>query len=192
MSVYYSYYIGYLYDGKVYPWGPYIRIGKLRPVFERSKSSLGKSLNLLQAEEISLALLDDFPNVPLDNIRWATFNSLDYVDDNFIKSGYFPIRDVQRYLTELNDYESDFFDAREIFDQPMSSVEFSARMLNQSRFSARDEDIDVRDYMYFAYPDYFSKQWEMNILRRCESTLFSFAQDGIPAKAEPCIILVIS
>lgn len=198
MSVYYSYYIGYYYNGKIYPYGPYNKAGKFLPIIDRSQSfasDLHERFRYTLPGEMSDELLKEFPES--DRCLWQTFNNLDFVSDDFIKRGYFRISEIQQYEREVADVEDSMIETDYIFSTAMTPFEYGVRLMNQARLGVKHEEdeygndisVDVRDYAYYAYPDYFSEQWEMNTLRQYRSVLFNDAQDELPSKAEPCVIL---
>lgn len=174
MSYYYNYTIGYEHDGKVYPLGPYDCFGRLRDVVCRSSnyaSDLHEWLHRLPDEKVSDELRKQFTykdwdeNERLQDLSYIEVDALP--SGTYIKSGYYLIEDVEKYEEE--------HDAYDLFYDRLSPVAYAARAHNEQVFG-RPEPIEdeegekyyphpVSDYMFYAYPDYSSKEYEADVLR---------------------------
>ena len=106
MSYYYNYYIGYKKDNKIYPLGPYSCDGKINEVLSRSRSfasDLHDDFHKMPNEMITSELRRDFEYENFNGEKTVDVKYLELdkmPDDNFIKSGYFLIEDVQSYLKD--------------------------------------------------------------------------------------------
>jgi hypothetical protein len=88
--------------------------------------------------------------------------------ESYIKKGYFLIRDVVLY--EEGDGDSD-----ELFYDRISPSVYAGMMKNEITFGKPADEYDAEgekierhsagDYMYYAYPNYFSKEYEAEMLR---------------------------
>lgn len=168
MSYYYDYYIGYEKDGKIYPLGPYDSFGTLKPALSRSRSfasDLHKMFYRVRPEKKSKQLQEALGYLSSDEemeIKYLPISELP--SESYIKSGYFLIKEVEDYL-RTEDSTS--------FSQSMDSCIYAARQQNELLFSGRNDKIEnedgdtyrCSDFMYFAFPDYFSKEYESFVLR---------------------------
>ena len=185
MSYCYNYYIGYELDGKIYPWGPFDASGQIVPVISRSRSFASN-------------LHDSFYNVPEEKVSEDLRNKFEYknwnddkvldvkyllVDDlpkeNYIKRGYFLISDVKAYEDEQ---EPAFFDGfYDTIAPEMYAIKLQHELLfGKEAVEKRDEEYNeiidhaASDYMYYAYPDYSSKEYEAFILREAVTMLENY------------------
>ena len=174
MSYYYNYYIGYKKDNKIYPLGPYSCDGKINEVLSRSRSfasDLHDDFHKIPDEMISSELRRDFEyeNFNGEKIVDVKYLELDKMsDDNFIKSGYFLIEDVQSYLKDK--------DTEDIFYEYLEPAVYTMKMENELKFGKPETKYDVEgnpfsnyscgDYTYFAYPDYHCKEYESFIIKQ--------------------------
>ena len=170
MSYYYNYYIGYKKDGKIYPLGPYDCFGHLHSVLSRSSSfssNLHYEFSPVQENEVSEELRKEFEETRLNgdkivNVKWCPLDDLP--SDSYIKKGYFLIKDVQEY-ERTNNSEDLFYDY-------LSPTVYAAMSTNERIYGKptpqEDEECthnSAADYMYYAYPDYRSKEYEAFVLR---------------------------
>lgn len=180
MSWYYTYYIGKKTpEGKLIPVGPYNEKGKLRPVIERSSSfasDLHEDFSRVPDEMATDALnrefrLEDWQGNPSLDVWWLPVSELG--SDNFIKTGYFLQEDVQRYQEDQWD--------RDLFYDRMTPEVYAARLATELKFGPPKEQEDeegykftphpVSDYMFFAYPDWMSKEYETHLLKQAVDAL---------------------
>lgn len=96
--------------------------------------------------------------------------------ESYIRKGYFLIRDVVLY--EEGGVETD-----ELFYDRISPSVYAAMMKNEITFGKPEDEYDAegekiehhsaRDYMYYACPDYFSMEYEAEMLRVTAGMLHS-------------------
>lgn len=173
MSYYYSYYVGYKKDGKIYPLGPYNCRGQLWNLFSRSRSFASK-------------LYEEFHEVTEDMISDELRKAFEYTDWNgnkvcrvkflpkddlpkgsYIKSGYFLIKDVQEY-EETNDSEGLFFDhiSPEIYAAKLDhEMKFGKNPPQKDAEGFEHQEPSASDYMFYAYPDWDSAEYEADFIR---------------------------
>lgn len=182
ISYYYNYYIGYEKDGVIYPLGPYDCFGQLCEALSKSRSFASNLYNLfspINNEKISDELRKRFghKNYSGEDVfdaKYAYLNELPSGD--FIKRGYFLIRDVQRY-------EEDSYDFDGFYDYVGPTV-YAAMLQHEMQFGHPEPKIDCEgeeyevhgasDYMFYAYPDYNSKEYEMSLIRNVANMLGEF------------------
>lgn len=194
MSYYYSYYLGYKLDGKIYPWGLYDANGKLKPVICRSRS-FASDLHYIfidvDKDSISDELTNEFKyNDCLGESRILNVKYLpesDLPSGSYIKDGYFLIDEVKQY----NDGE----DPLDCFSEIITPEVYAAKLHNEITFGKnkpkKDEfgyeytEPNASDYMYFAYPDYQTEEYESFLLRQM---IDSMADSELSKKAEYVIL----
>lgn len=88
------------------------------------------------------------------------------LNDNFVKSGYFLIEDVNLYQNAEDKYDLD------IFYDKLSSEAYSGLVANDVQTHFEDDGYGEhllvhgwKDYMYFAYPDYNCKEYLIHELK---------------------------
>lgn len=182
MSYYYNYYIGYESDGKLYPLGPYNSFGQLCDVISKSRSfasDLHEDFYNIESEQISDELRKNFEYKDYngDNVIDVKYLPLDELTKgSFIKKGYFLIDDVKHYEKTGDSWD--------IFYDNLSPEMYTAMLQNELTFGKPqpkkdefDDEIIVHsasDYMFYAYPDYNSKEYEAEILRCAIESLYSY------------------
>ena len=187
MSYYYNYYIGYKKDGKIYPWGPYNANGKLEPMVSRSRSfasDLHKEFYPVSDEEVSEELRKEF-----EYEDWNEAKRLDvkYLSENdlptgsYIRTGYFLIKDVEAYANDEHGNFEGFYDV-------ISPEVYAAKLQHEMMFGKNqpkkyDEGYEytepnASDYMYYAYPNYETKEYESFILRQLIEALCEYHAEG--------------
>ena len=194
MSYYYSYYIGYKLDGKIYPWGPYDANGKLKPVICRSRSfasELHYDFLNIDKNSISDELIKEFEyndclgEARILNVKYLPENDLPI--GSYIKHGYFLIDEVKQY----NNGE----DPLDCFSEIITPEVYAAKLHNEITFGKnkpkKDEfgyeytEPNASDYMYFAYPDYQTEEYESFLLRQM---IDSMADNELSKKAEYVVL----
>ena len=176
MSYYYNYYLGYKdASGKIYPLGPYNKDGKLITVLSRSSSfasHLHHSFWIVNDDKMSDELKKEFTYTEWDGkencetIRFLPYEQLP--KDHYIKRGYFLIDDVKQYEENGNN-------AEDLFYETVTPTVYAAMAANEAQFGkpADREDDDgnkftpytASDYMFYAYPNYFSEEYEAAVIR---------------------------
>ena len=189
MSTCYNYFLGYMKDDMIFPLGPYDSKGKLRSI---NSSVFGKIQDKciftdVKDSEASEELHKEFDyesnvnrnktKMVLTSLKKAKLNDLPSGD--FIKRGYF-------LMSGVTNYESS--DGRDFFfhDYKSPSV-FSEMIKNENQNKTKSYDYDgepvyrniTSDYMYFAYPDYSSEQYESFVIKTFAESLRK--NEGIPA-----------
>lgn len=183
MSYYYNYYIGYKgEDEKLYPLGPFDSFGDLRCAFFKSRSyasDIHEDFWLIKESQISDELRKHFEITNWKNekevpVKWLDINDLP--TGSFIKTGYFLIEDVKRY-------EADY-DTWDIFYEHLSPEVYAAKLSNELALGKPENKLDCEgneieehsasEYMYYAYPDYNSREYEAHVIRLFADSLESY------------------
>ena len=179
MSWYYKYYVGYQLDGKIYPWGPYTAKGKLKPLIDRSRSfasDLHQEFYYVKQDAITDELREAFSwkdangEVIMPPIKYLPVENLP--SKSYIKTGYFLINDVIAYeKDECGDFDG--------FYEMLSPAVYAAKLQHEITFgkNASTEDCEehnASDYMYYAYPDTQSKEYEAHLLRALVAALCDY------------------
>ena len=191
MSYYYNYYVGYKSNGKVYPLGPYNSLGELCCVISVSRSfasELHYDFYKIPEKDMSDELCKEFTyqcdgKVEISNVKMMPISELP--GGSFIRKGYYLIEDVQQY----EDDEMKYFDG--FYDHVTPSV-YAAMAQNEAQFGKpepRKDDFDelyypksASDYMYYAYPDYVSEEYEAHMIRQVAEMLSEYTD--LPKDAE--------
>ena len=164
MSYYYNYYLGYQReDGKIYPIGPFDDNSKTISVCWNSRSfasDLHERFDMLPADKCSQQLKEAFAFEAYDgtsrfsDLKFLPVNKLPSTD--YIRTGYFLVSDVERYLNG-NSWEED------LFDESLSPIAY-AGLIQQGPDTPVEifgETYKASDFMFFAYPNrYRSEEWE--------------------------------
>lgn len=179
MSYYYNYYIGYKHDGKIYPLGPYDGNGRLQMVVSKSRSfasDLHEEFWFVKEDMVSDELRKEFEHENWKgeksvDVKYCPINDLP--DGSFIKKGYFLISDVIRY-EESDEHE-------DLFYEKLTPVAYAAKSHNELIFGKPQPEKDIEgnefevhsasDYMYYAYPDYNSKEFEAFMIKQVAYSL---------------------
>lgn len=187
MSYYYNYFIGYRKNGKIYPWGPYTADGELKPIISKSRSfasDLHAYFHYVSEEEMSDELRKEFEYEDWNGnkrieVKYISENELPI--GSYIKTGYFLIKNVQAY--EKNEYGGNF----EGFYDVISPEVYAAKVQHEMMFGKNQPKKDdegyeytepnASDYMYYAYPDYRTKEYESCILRQTIESLRTYEDD---------------
>ena len=199
MSTYYYFYLGKMKDGKVEPVGPYDKNGKLLSMFYLCGTTydMGEYFYKIWKSAISDELKKSFPQSSEDEelfaprveeLRVCSFSKLP--NDDFVKSGYFLIDDVNEYMeTGYKSYYDDIF-----YDTLKPEI-YVAKMANELKFGPpkhREDEFgnDITphscgDYMYFAYPDYNSKEYLVHRFKQVVD-MFDYDYDDYVVIMEIC------
>lgn len=185
MSWYYTYYLGYEKDGMIYPYGPFDKDGEWRCVMYLSRSfasDLHEEFGRIDEKKISEPIRKKF-----ECTSWNGEKSVDvYTCDldklpkgSYIKTGYYLIDDVASY-----EQDHDPFD---LFYNRLAPVTYSAKAANEVRFGKpqpkyddegeKYEEHSCADYMFYAWPDYSSKEYETFLLRNTAKMLENYSED---------------
>lgn len=185
MSYYYNYYVGYKIDGKVYPFGPYNSTGKLKEVITKSRSfasDLHEVFYRVAKEEISDELRKEFEYEDWNGNKSVNVKMLpikELPSGSYIKKGFFLVEDVLRY----EDPDNDYFDG---FYEYVSPSVYASMVQNEVQFGKPERKLDdcdnwycpkaASDYMYYAYPDYNSKEYEAEMVRSVAYMLNDYSE----------------
>ena len=187
MSYYYRYYIGYKKDGKIYPWGPYNANGKLEPMINRSRSfasDLHEKFHTIYDKEISEELRKEFEYEDWNKTKRIDVKYLpekDLPTGSYIKTGYFLIKDVESYE---NDEYGNFEGFYNVISPEVYAAKFQHEMMFGKNQPKKDDEgyeytePNASDYMYYAYPNYETKEYESFILRQLIEALRDYRLDN--------------
>lgn len=187
MSWYYNYYLGYRgKDGLYYPAGPYDKKGNMICILSKSRSfasDLHEDFYALPDDKMSPELREEFSFKDCDSITYENVKYLKFSDlpkESFIKTGYFLCEDVVRYERDPYDFDG-FYDF-------LSPTVYAAKLKNEGVLGpppkeVDDEGFDVtphscRDYMYYAYPDYQSREYEAHMIRLALDMVLDYEKSG--------------
>ena len=181
MSYYYQYYIGYMENGKIYPYGPYTSERKLKPIVEKSRSfasDLHEYFVNVAEVQISEELRNEFGYKDWQGIESVSVKYLLYENlpnGDYIVKGYFPIDDVQAW--EQGDDDSLFYNV-------INPIVYAAMAKNEIIFGKNQPKKDAEgneytkpnasEYMYYAAPQYNSKEYEAFQIRAVINMLYDY------------------
>lgn len=200
MSWYYTYYIGYMdKNKKLYPLGLYDCFGGLHPVIEKSRSfasDLHHRFNQITDDNVTDELKKEFSYKDYDGESQFDTNGLSFCPvselpkGDYIKKGYFLINEVQEFLES---------DAPNVFSERLTPEVYAGKMMSEAKFGAPETIVDkygdeykphsASEYMYFAYPDYDSEEYEADLLKEVMDMVAPSYEKVIPKDCEPVIIL---
>ena len=190
MSYYYCYRLGYRKDGKLYPLYPFTSDGKWTDVISHSRTYDTRLHDNFYSVNIDM-LSDEFKNKIIKNLSNDNRDANEYINDTipylkwlpidelpkgeFVKRGYFLISDVETYEKDIE--EGGDGSGLDIFYDNLNIVAYNARLKNAMMLGddcIKDENGDIiqhsiKDYMYYAYPDYWCKEYYSFVLRRAAS-----------------------
>lgn len=194
MSYYYNYYIGYRdkNNGKFYPLGPFTIKHKLKPVITRSRSfasNLHENFYVINSTNLSSELreqfeYEDYKGEIICNVKYLPIDKLP--SESYIKKGYCLIRDIRRYEKEKQEKgEYFYFDG---FYDVLSPEIYAAKLQHELMFGKNQSkkndkncyeyiEPNASDYMYYVYPDYYSKEYESFLLSEIVDMLYCDYED---------------
>lgn len=175
MSYYYNYYIGYESDdGKIYPLGPYDCFGNLREAVCRSRSFASNLHHYFydvpeEKESEDLRKKFTFKNWHDEDVCDVKYLYIDELpSDDYIRKGYFLVDDVIQYERDPNDFDG--------FYEHITPTVYAALLqkevqfgCNKPRVNEYGEEVvehNASDYMYYAYPDYDSENYESFMIKQ--------------------------
>ena len=174
MSYYYNYYVGYMFGGKMYPWGPYTAKGEIVPVLSISRSfasDLHEDFWRVEDEMLSDELrkefeYDDWNGEKRVDVKYLNVKELPH--GSYIRKGYYLIEDVKAFEADEDGDFDGFYDS-------VNPTVYVVMLDNEIKFGKPKRMKDdygewyypksASDYMYYAYPDYNSREYEAFILR---------------------------
>ena len=196
MSYYYNYYIGYMAGKKIYPLGPYSANGKLKTAVCKSRSfasDLHDDLDYVSDDMISDELRKEFEYTDyngekvMPDLRYMKVSDLKASTP--VRRGYFLIKDVMRFEENHGDFDG-FYDV-------LSPEVYAAKAHNEMIFGKPLPEKDIEgeeyqptcaaDYMYYAFVDYTSKEYESFIIREVAEMLDDYDSD-LPKDRELVVI----
>ena len=173
MSYYYNYSIGYILDGKIYPIGPFNCEGKPRDVLTLSgsiASDLHEDFYIVSDDMISEKFKKAYCEDTSDGELRYQFKYLPVAElpkESYIRKGYFLIKDVQLYEESM--------DSDGLFYEHLTPTAYAAKVKNELIFGAPEKEYDCEgeeierynaaDFMFYAFPDYESREYEAAVLR---------------------------
>lgn len=187
MSYYYNYFIGYQKGKKIYPLGPYNALGEMKAVICRSASyasDLHERFSSVGEGQISEELRKQFEFTDYRGINCVQVRYLaekDLPEGSYIRRGYYLIDDVAKY--EADDGNGDF----DGFYHSLTPQIYAAKLEKEIQFGKNMPQKDAEgndysepnasDYMFYAYPEYQSEEYEASVLRFAASVLKSYSMD---------------
>lgn len=184
MSCYYNYYLGYEKENKFYPLGPYDYNHAYLPIISKSASfasDLHDSFYDIPADKVSDELFRELAEEGWDNKKEVHARYLYLTDlpkgDGLIK-GYVPVYDIQQYLQD-EDPECVRYS---ILTPEQYAIKANQEMKNGTSSIKKDEEgeefenIPAKDYVYFAFFDEDSKEYESKRLREA-AMMFDYVKD---------------
>ena len=176
MSYYYTYYIGIIDEdtGLVSLLGPYDNQGNIKPVLEKSRSFASDLHEEFAILDEKLAADDvkkrfSYENWNGENVFQVKVLNYDKLPSGgFVKSGYFLIDDVEKYIRTGDSYD--------IFYDRLDPIVYAAKFKDEALLPHYEPKVDeygeeirgykCSDYMWFAYPDYNSKEYEVHVIKQ--------------------------
>ena len=177
-------------DEKIYPWGPYDAGGKLRPVFEHSRSftsDLKEDFLPITEKNLTDELREAFPfetgssgaeGWKNDGEIYQYFGYLpisELPSGSFVKNGYCLLEQINAYLSD--DYFEGFYNV-------LTPAEYAMKLENELKFGAPKPKTDCdgceytepscSEYSYFAWPDYNCREYEAFLIREAVEMLHSY------------------
>ena len=194
MSYYYTYYIGYLDDEKkIHPLGPYDNTGKLHRIISRSRSfasDLHEDFIHISKDMVSDDFMDEFSysdydengnevkKIDLNYYKYLPINELGSGD--YIKTGYYLIEDANRYRKEGYDFFGGMFYDHIVPEVYLAMVEnelkFGKPGIKTDEFGRKYTPHSAADYMYFVYPDYYCREYEVSVIKNMAEVLDQYDQ----------------
>ena len=184
MSWYYSYYIGRKNNEKTDVIGVFDNNGKVHSALERSRSFASSLHELFERYHG-----EDYKE--LEEKLGGYISILPYKDlpkGSFVKSGYFLIEDVEKYLKDEDTWDI-FYDhiSPQVYAEKLKTECLLGRPSHVKlgkegvELETEEDTRSCRDYMYFAYPDYSSKEYEAFIIREVVEMLepYNFEKDDV-------------
>lgn len=181
MSYYYSYFLGYMKDNKIYPYAPFDFRGKMKPIVEKSRSfasDLHSKFWVVGKDQITDELREQFEYTDWQGNKSTDVKYLcitDLPSDDYIKKGYFLIEDVQAWETEGDDG---------LFYHMLTPEVYAEKMRNEIIFGKNQPKKDIEgeeytepnasDYMYYAAPWYNSEAYEVHLLQEAAGVMYDY------------------
>ena len=186
MSYYFSYYLGLMGDdGKIRPIGLFDENYEIYPIFSRSRSCASdlhddfmKVRNDMFTEELKKKFAVQDKGIHYTNLKYLMLDDLP--SDSFIKSGYFLISDIE-------EYEKNGGDSYDLFYDSLTPVVYQKASENELKFGGvKIGDHSIKEYAYYAYPDYYSKDYESFMI---QSAFNAYLDSHIEIDRHKCAVL---
>lgn len=184
MSYYYNYYLGYEKENKFYPLGPYDHQHIYHPVISKSASfasDLYEDFHDIPFEKTSKELFKELAKEDWNGKKdvWAKYMYLSDLPkgDGLIK-GYVPVSDIQQYLKD----EDPGCVKYSLLTPEQYAIKASLEIKNGPPSIQKDEEgeefenIPAKDYVYFAFFDEDSEEYESKQLREA-AMMFDYTKD---------------
>lgn len=184
MSCYYHYYLGYKKEGKIYPLGPFDNKGRFKCVLARShniSSDLHEFFHDIRAEEVTDEIRKKFEGKDIRGEKCLPVKTLmlnDLPSSSYIRSGYFLIKDVEAYERDHDSYDL-FYDWK-------TPLVYAAILKNEAVLGGPKPEEDCEgnpievhgasDYMFYAFPDYYSRFYEAHVIRLFAESLETYQE----------------
>lgn len=183
MSSYFYFYVGYIDNKtkKVHPMGPFNDQGKLQEIFYKTGSFISDmyhSFEKVKLEDIDEKWQEKFSvTYGINEEKRESVLLMQYPDQlpdsNYIKSGYYLVKDVNEYL-KSEESGDDFDGFYEKIDPLMYAELVKQEVMFGKPEPKKDEEgyeipvYSASDYMWFCYPDYYGEEYESF---RCKQAL---------------------
>ena len=178
MSYYYNYYLGYKdKQNKIYPLAPFDNRGKLRSCYSISRSFASDLYELFRKvsdQEMSDELIKEFSYEGFNgerrcDVKWLLPSELP--DDNYYIYGYFRTEDVQDYIESKEDIDVDnmlyYYKNPTVYAaMAANEIRFGRQPAKKDEFGEDISDPAASEYMFYAVPQYNSKEYESFLIQR--------------------------
>ena len=177
MSWYYTYYLCYEKEGKIFPLGPFDAKGQFYEVLERSRSfasAIHESFWPLKKEQMSEEFLKCFPFLREESWEsnlWSYRYLKDLPTGSPMKRNYYLLDDIAEFL-EDGSIDDKFYDF-------LSPEAYALKLQNELQFGPPKEKLDdfgdpytphsCADYALFNYEDWLSEEYEAQRIREAAS-----------------------
>lgn len=166
MSIYYSFYIGYISkDGAFHAFGPYDSQNNLRPCLEKSSSFISDIID--DFRPLQIGYMDTYLQTHfVDNTCGCPGSRLHYLcacdlpSTDFIVEGYFPVNELREILSE------DPSDREFCFSESYTESEYGILLSTAVKHDDTKEIERLKKFTYYCYPDYSSKEYDSFVIKQ--------------------------
>lgn len=199
MSWYTNFYLAYqTKEGKIYPYGPFDYKNDYKCIHSTSRSfttELKNNFDQVTEDQLSKELIDNIYGIDISELDICNKKCMGVCkvsdlpkENDFIKSGYFLIRDIKQYKEDNDSYN--------LFYERLDPDMYIIKLENEQKFGIQKEAVNeygetytphqCRDYTYFMYPDYNCMEYELFKIKLIINTLDGYLYN-IPEGAEMVI-----